>query len=179
MGQIVTLHADYCALLLGVFLSRHSLAPMSAVTIKESRQLLLPLETVLEALVHLDRRSNGLLSRGDVLQAEFVNDLANGDAIEVAARMPGGGAIEWLRFDFGAIAAAIISYCRAKRIPLPLSGVKSIALTKEGISFTIENQVNIAARPEVRADIAGRPLRYAKGYEPNSITPSGKNVAFA
>lgn len=152
---------------------------MSAVTIKESRQLLLPLETVLEALVHLDRRSNGPLSRGDVLQADFVTDAVNGDAIEVAVRMPGGSDIEWLRFDFGAIAAAIISYCRAKRIPLPLSGVKSIALTKEGISFSIENQVNIAQRPEVRADIAGRPLRYAKGYEPTSITPSGKNVAFA
>ena len=152
---------------------------MSAVTIKESRRLLLPLETVLEALVHFDRRSNGPLSRGDVLQADFVTDPLNGDAIEVAVRMPGTSDIEWRRFDFGAIAAAIISYCRAKRIPLPLSGVKSIAITKEGISFSIENQVNIAQRPEVRADIAGRPIRYAKGYEPHSIRPSGEKVAFA
>jgi hypothetical protein len=152
---------------------------MSAVTIKESRQLLLPLATVLEALVHFDRRSNGPLSRGEVLQADFVIDPLNGDAIEVAVRMPGTADIEWRRFDFGAIAAAIISYCRAKRIPLPLSGVKSIALTKEGISFSIENQVNIAQRPEVRADIAGRPIQYAKGYEPHSIRPSGEKVAFA
>lgn len=152
---------------------------MSAVTIKESRRLLLPLETVLEALVHFDRRSNGPLSRGDVLQADFVTDQVNGDAIEVAVRMPGTHDIEWLPFDFGAIAAAIISYCRAKRIPLPLSGVKSIALTKEGVSFSIENQVNIAQRPEVRADIAGRPIQYAKGYEPHSIRPSGEDVALA
>jgi hypothetical protein len=152
---------------------------MSAVTIKESRRLLLPLATVLEALVHFDRRSNGPLSRGDVLQADFINDPLNGEAIEVAVRMPGTVDIEWRRFDFGAIAAAIISYCRAKRIPLPLSGVKSIALTQEGISFSIENQVNIAQRPEVRADIAGRPIQYAKGYEPHSIMPSGEKVAFA
>ena len=152
---------------------------MSAVTIKESRQLLLPLATVLEALVHFDRRSNGPLSRGEVLQADLVIDPLNGDAIEVAVRMPGTADIEWRRFDFGAIAAAIISYCRAKRIPLPLSGVKSIALTKEGVSFSIENQVNIAQRPEVRADIAGRPIQYAKGYEPHSIRPSGEKVAFA
>lgn len=157
----------------------NSLAPMSAVTIQESRRLLLPLETVLEALVHFDRRSNGPLSRGDVLQADFVTEQASGDAIEVAVRMPDSHDIEWRRFDFGAIAAAIISYCRAKRIPLPLSGVKSIELTKEGVAFSIENKVNIAQRPEVTADIAGRPLRYAKGYEPHSITPSGKNVAFA
>ena len=152
---------------------------MSAVTIKESRRLLLPLATVLEALVHFDRRSNGPLSRGEVLQADFVIDPLNGDAIEVAVRMTGTADIEWRRFDFGAIAAAIISYCRAKRIPLPLSGVKSIALTQEGISFSIENQVNIAQRPEVRADIAGRPIQYAKGYEPHSIRPSGEKVAFA
>ena len=151
---------------------------MSAVTIKESRLLLLPLETVLEALVHFDRRSNGPLSRGEVLQADFVTDPSNGDTIEVAVRMPGSD-IEWRRYDFGAITAAIISFCGAKRIPLPLSGVKSIALTKEGISFSIENQVNIPQRPEVRADIAGRPIQYAKGYEPHSIKPSGENVAFA
>ncbi|HEU4781567.1 MAG TPA: hypothetical protein VFS58_16915 [Steroidobacteraceae bacterium] len=152
---------------------------MSAVTIQESRRLQLPLETVLEALVHFDRRSNGPLSRGDVMQADFVTDNRNGDAIEVAVRMPDSSDIEWRRFDFGAIAAAIISYCRAKRIPLPLSGVKSIELTKEGVMFSIENQVNIAQRPEVRADIAGRPLRYAKGYEPHSIVPSGDKVAYA
>jgi hypothetical protein len=149
---------------------------MSAVTIKESRRLLLSLETVLEALVHFDRRSNGPLSRGEILQADFVTDEINGDAFEVAMRMPASD-IEWRRFDFGAIAAAIISFCRAKKIPLPLSGVKSIALTKEGISFSIENQVNLAHRPEVLSDIAGRPIRYAKGYEPHSIMPSGENVA--
>jgi hypothetical protein len=152
---------------------------MSEVTIKETRRLMLPLETVLEALVHFDRRSNGPLSRGDVMQADFVTDPLNRDAIEVAVRMPGTNDIEWRRFDFTSIAAAIISYCRAKKIPLPLSGVKSIAVTKEGISFSIENQVNIAQRPEVRSDIAGRPIQYAKGYEPNSIRPSGENVAFA
>lgn len=157
----------------------NTLAPMSAVTIQETRRLLLPLETVLEALVHFDRRSNGPLSRGDVLQVDLVADKVNGDAIEVAIRLADSNDIEWRRFDFGAIAAAIISYCRAKRIPLPLSGVKSIELAQEGVAFSIENQVNIAQRPEVRADIAGRPLRYAKGYEPHSITPSGKDVAFA
>src|SRR4029077_2456114 len=136
---------------------------MSAVTIKETRRLMLPLETVLEALVHFDRRSNGPLSRGEVLQAAVVTGQVNGDAIEVAVRSPGGRDIEWRRFDFGAIASAIISYCRAKRIPLPLSGVKSIEFTKHGVTFSIENQVNIAQRPEVRADIAGRPIQYAKG----------------
>ena len=152
--------------------------PMADVTIKESRRLQLTLDTVLEALVHLDRRTNGPLSRGDVLQADFVTDGSSDEAIEVAVRGPGND-IEWRRFDVGDIAAAIISYCRAKRIPLPLAGVKSIELTKEGVTFSIENKVNIAQRPEVRADIAGRPLRYAKGYEPHSIVPSSEEMAHA
>jgi hypothetical protein len=152
---------------------------MSAVIINETRRLQLPLQTVLEALVHFDRRSNGPLSRGEVMQADIVTDKGNGGAIEVAIRMPDANHIEWCRFDFGAISAAIISYCRAKRIPLPLSGVKSISLDLEGLTFSIENKVNIAQRPEVRADIAGRPLRYAKGYEPHSITPSGGKFARA
>jgi len=34
-------------------------APMSALTISETRNLVLPLDTVLEALVHFDRKGNG------------------------------------------------------------------------------------------------------------------------
>jgi len=151
--------------------------PMAAVTIKESRRLQLPLDTVLEALVHFDRRSNGPLSRGEVLQVDFVSARSGEQGVEVAVRSAGND-IEWCRFNFDAIAAAIISFCRAKRIPLPLSGEKSIELTKEGVTFSIENSVNIAQRPDVRADITGRPLRYAKGYEPHSIVPSGDEVAF-
>ena len=151
---------------------------MSAVTIKESRRLLLPLETVLEALVHFDRRSNGPLSRGDVLQADFVKDPMTGDAIEVAVRSPGGHDITWLPFNFGAIAAAIISYCRAKRIPLPYAGVKSLELTRDGVTFHIENTVSIARRPALREDLSGQSLRYAKGYEPHAIQPSTQNETY-
>ena len=137
----------------------------------------MPLDTVLEALLHFDGKSHGPLSRGEVLQAELIRDVTRGDGIDVAVRSVGAHIVDWHHFNFSTIAAAIISYCRAKRIPLPLSGVKSIALTQDGVSFSIENQVNIAQRPEVRADFTGRPLRYAKGYEPHSITPSNESVA--
>lgn len=149
---------------------------MPAVTIKESRKLVLPLETVIEALLHFDRKSHGPLSRGDVLEGAPVHDDA-GEGIDVAVRMA-DQAIEWHRFDLDTVAAAIISYCRAKRIPLPYSGVKSLALTRDGITFNIENTVSIAQRPAVAADIAGRPLRYAKGYEPHSILPLTQNETY-
>src|SRR5215510_9075719 len=134
----------------------------------------MPLETVLEALLHFDGRSQGPLSRGDVLQAEMVHDLEHGDGIDVAVRSVPAQVVDWHHFDFAAIAAAIISYCRSKPIPLPYSGVKSLELTRDGIAFNIENTVNITRRAAPGEDIHGRPLRYARGYEPHAISPNSQ-----
>ena len=151
---------------------------MVALTIKESRKLVLPVDTVLEALLHFDGKSHGPLSRGVILQAELVRDARQGDGIDIAVRSDAAHIVEWLHFNFSTIAAAIISYCRSKRIPLPYSGVKSLEITREGIAFHIENTVNIAKRPAVREDLSGQSLRYAKGYEPHAIQPSTQNETY-
>jgi len=151
---------------------------VSALTIKESRKLVLPLDTVVEALLHFDGKSHGPLSRGEVLQAEMVRDEVHGDGIDVAVRTGVNHVVDWHHFNFPSIAAAIISYCRSKRIPLPYSGVKSLELTREGITFNIENTVSILRRPAVREDLSGRQLRYAKGYEPHAIQPNTQNETY-
>ena len=148
---------------------------MAALTIIESRKLVMPLDTVLEALLHFDGKSHGPLSRGVVLQAELVRDDQQGDGIDIAVRSEAAHIVEWLHFNFSTIAAAIISYCRSKRIPLPYSGVKSLEITREGIAFHIENTVSILRKPALREDCSGQSLRYAKGYEPHAIRPSSEN----
>jgi len=153
-------------------------APMSALTISEIRNLVLPLDTVLEALVHFDREGLGLLMHGEVLQARIISGSKRGDGIDVALRNADSRIIEWHRFNFAAIAAAIISFCRAKRIPLPYAGVKSLTLDKEGITFRIENRVSVAKDSDRQTDLSGQPLRYAKGYEPHAIIPTSKTEAF-
>jgi hypothetical protein len=150
---------------------------MSAVTISETRNLLLPLETVLEALVQFDRKGDGLLAHGEVLQAKIMIGAKRGDGIDIALRNSITRIIEWHRFDFTTITAAIISFCRAKRIPLPYSGVKTLSLAKEGITFRIENRVNLARHADLKEDISGQPLRYAKGYEPHAIVPTSNTEA--
>jgi len=150
---------------------------VAPLTIQESRKLVMPLDTVIEALLHFDGKSHGPLSRGDVLQAELVRGVQN-DGIDIAVRTGAQHIVEWHRFNFATIAAAIISYCRSKRIPLPYSGVKSLELTREGVAFHIENTVNIARRPAVREDLSGRPMRYAKGYEPHAISPNSLNETY-
>jgi len=149
-----------------------------ALTIKESRKLVLPVDTVLEALLHFDSKSHGPLSRGEVLQAELVRDAANGDGFDVAVRSTAAHIVDWHHFNFSTIAAAIISYCRAKRIPLPYAGVKSLELTRDGVTFHIENTVSIARKPALREDITGQTLRYAKGYEPHAISPSSQTETY-
>lgn len=150
---------------------------MSGLTIKESRRLVLPLDTVLEALLDLDRRANGPLSRADILEAKWVVN-GNEGGIEIALRAEGDDAIEWQRFDFPRIGAAIIAYCRANRIPLPYSGVKSLELTGEGIAFNIENTVSLET-PKPKTDISGRPFTFAKGYEPTANTTTSRRLFYA
>lgn len=141
-------------------------------SIKESRQLVLPLQTVLDAVVNFDRKSNGTLSRGEVVQAEFVPGTSLESGLDVAVLSPEDEVIEWRHFTLGDLAAAIINFCRAKRIPLPIAGTKSLSITEQGAAFSIETTVDLASRPKVDADLSGRPLRYAKGYEPYALHPT-------
>jgi hypothetical protein len=147
---------------------------MSLDTIRETRQIVLPLQTVLDAVVQYDRRSHGSLSRGAVVQAEFVNGVEE-SGMHVAVLMPDESVIEWRHFNTDELAAAIINFCRAKRIPLPYAGAKSLSITKEGAAFSIENTVSVSRSANLAADISGRPLRYARGYEPHALTPASRS----
>src|SRR4029078_1852997 len=109
---------------------------------KESRKLVMPLDTVLEALLHFDGKSHGPLSRGVVLQAELGRDARTRYGIDIAVRADAAHIVEWLHFNFSTIAAAIISYCRSKRIPLPYSGVKWLGLTRQGTALHNRNTAN-------------------------------------
>jgi hypothetical protein len=137
-------------------------------TIRETRQLVLPLQTVLDAVVQFDRRADGRLSRGEVVEAQFTED-GKESGMDVAVLMPDDAVIEWRHFNLDELAAAIINFCRSKRIPLPYAGAKSLSLTKDGAAFSIENTVSLAPTSAPRADLSGRPLRYAKGYEPHAL----------
>ena len=143
-------------------------------TIKESRQLVLPLQTVLDAVVHFDRRVHGTLSRGEVVQAEFVKGASLDSGLDVAVLTPDERIIEWRHFSSLELAAAIINFCRLKRIPLPYAGTKSLSITDQGAAFTIETTVDVDPPRTVEADLSGRPLRYARGYEPHALQPASR-----
>lgn len=147
---------------------------MSGVTIKETRHLVLPLRTVVDAVVHYDRRNNGELLGGEPLQAEFVRGKARDEGLNVAVRSADDH-IEWRHLNTDELYRAIISYCRTARIPLPLAAEKSLSITDQGAALAIENTLNVGARNAVNTDLSGRPLTYAKGYEPHAIVPNSSS----
>jgi hypothetical protein len=147
---------------------------MSGVTIKETRHLVLPLKTVVDAVMHYDRRNHGELLRGEPMEAEFVRGRPSVAGLNVAVRSADDH-IEWRHLDTEALYRAVICYCRAARIPLPLTAEKTLTITDQGAALAIENTVNLEARNTVSKDIAGRPLSYAKGYEPHAILPTSRS----
>jgi hypothetical protein len=146
---------------------------MSGVTIKETRHLVLPLQTVLDAVVHYDRRNHGELLGGEPMEAEFVRGMAREEGLNVAVR--NDNTIEWRHLGTDDLSRAIISYCRSRRIPLPLAAEKRLTITEQGAALAIENTVNLTRLAAVETDLSGRPLRYARGYEPNAILPTSRN----
>ena len=149
---------------------------MPGVTIKETRHLVLPLQTVLDAVVHFDRRHHGSLLQGEALQAEFVRGNARDEGLDVAVRSATCDSIEWRHLNTDDLARAIISYCRARRIPLPFAADKTLSITDQGAALAIENTVDLSRRNAVNTDLSGQPLRYAKGYEPHAILPSSNSA---
>jgi hypothetical protein len=148
---------------------------MSGVTIKETRHLLLPLQTVLDAVVHFDRRNHGSLLQGEPLQAEFVRGKARAAGLNVAVRSTSDDSIEWRHLDTDDLSRAIISYCRARRIPLPFAAEKTLSITDQGAALAIENTVDLSKLSPVSTDLSGQPLRYARGYEPHAILPTSNS----
>lgn len=148
---------------------------MAAMTIKETRHLLLPLPTVLEAVVQYDLRNQGAMLGGEALQAEFVQGTPNEQGLNVAVRLPEADAIEWKHLDVHDLSRAIIHYCRTRRIPLPYAAEKTVRITEQGAALAIENTLSLAQKRIVETDLSGAPLRYAKGYEPHAIVPSTRN----
>jgi hypothetical protein len=148
---------------------------MSDVTIQETRHLVLPLQTVLDAVIHFDRRNHGALLNGEALEAEFVYGKARDEGLSVAVRSASDHTIEWRHLSTDDLARAIISYCRARRIPLPLAAEKTLSISAQGAALAMASTVNLARHRTVETDIAGQPLRYARGYEPHAIVPSSNN----
>lgn len=130
---------------------------MAKVSIHEVRRLVLPLETVVDAVQQLDRDRAGALSVGTIIEAQMESEPEPGLVLWV--RSPGSGAVESRKLALPMIAAAIINYCWQSRIPLPRQGTKTLEIVPEGFAFTIETTLQVPRRHDA---LPVRPARKAE-----------------
>ena len=114
---------------------------MTKLSIHEARRLVLPVETVVDALLQFDRDNAGTLSYGTILNATIEPEPDPG--VLLLVRLRGSQTIERRIFALPAIAAAVLNYCRQSRIPLPLNGTKTLEMTPEGFVLSIRTTLSV------------------------------------
>jgi hypothetical protein len=115
---------------------------MAKVPVHEVRRILLPIETVVDAVLQLDRDGGGKLSHGTLV--EVVLESPPEPGLILSSKQAGALAADRRKFPLPAIAAAIINWCRQARIPLPRHGKKTLEIVPEGFAFTVETSAQVA-----------------------------------
>ena len=117
---------------------------MPKLLIYETRRLLLPLETVVDAVLGLDRERGGRLWTASITDARIQTGESPGLILE--AQQPDAVASERRVYPLAAIAAAVIHYCWKTRVPLPRNWSKSIEIVPEGFALALQGTVEIQRR---------------------------------
>jgi hypothetical protein len=114
------------------------------VLIYENRRLVLPLETVVDAVLELDRERGGRLAMASILDARIEEGENPGLILEVL--QPDAISADARRYPLAAIAAAVIHYCWKTRVPLPRNWSKSIEIVPEGFALALQGTTEIQRR---------------------------------
>jgi hypothetical protein len=112
-----------------------------ALSIQESRRLVLPLETAVQAVLQFDSDSGGHLAHDAILDARIEQDPS--PCLVLIVRSRRSESISDHTFNLAALAAAIINYCRLAKIPLPRNAKKTLEIVPEGIAFCVETTINL------------------------------------
>ncbi len=117
---------------------------MPKLLIFETRRLVLPLETVVDAVLELDRERGGRLSAASITDARI--EAGENPGLVLAVLHPDAVTAEQRRYSLPAIAAAVIHYCWKTKIPLPRNWTKSIEIVPEGFALALQGTVEIQRR---------------------------------
>ena len=116
---------------------------MAKVRIQEVRKLLFSIETVVDAVLELDRSHGGTLAIGKLMEVRVETGDAPGLTLVVMQGSGGSAAAIQKHYTLPAVAAAAIHYCFRARVPLPRQGTKSIEVVPEGFQLTISTNTEV------------------------------------
>ena len=119
---------------------------MANTLIHESRRLLLPFDTVVDALIELEIK-HGRWPANAALVAVTVHDGEDDRSrrVVLSVRPPNQEVVE-RTYTLPLIAAAIVNYCLTMRVPMPRSSSKTIQFLPEGIALLLENTLMLQRR---------------------------------
>jgi hypothetical protein len=116
---------------------------MAKVRVQELRKLTLPIETVVDAVLELDRSHGGTLAIGKLMEARVETGAAPGLTLVVIQGSGSAAAAVQKHYTLPAVAAAVIHYCFRARIPLPRQATKSIEIVADGFQLTIQTTTEV------------------------------------
>jgi hypothetical protein len=111
--------------------------------ITEIRQLIFSRDTLLDAILYSERARKGWLSRAAVHGVA----VRPGDSVCVVVTAEREGHRTWVEVEFGPaqIAAAMMRYCGALRIPLPRNSQKTLEVQGDNVCLKIT--LNLTTAP--------------------------------
>ena len=116
---------------------------MAKVRVNELRKLTLPIETVVDAVLELDRSHGGTLAIGQLMEVRVETGAQAGLTLVVMQGSGSAAAAVQKHYTLPAVAAAVIHYCFRARIPLPRQATKSIEVVAEGFQLTIQTTTEV------------------------------------
>lgn len=121
---------------------------MANTLIHESRRLQFPLDTLVDALIELEEKQGHWPSKATVVGASIDNLGGGGAMVVLTVHRSEGGEISERQYTSPMIAAAIVNYCVAMRVPIPRNSSKSIQVLEDGVALVLENTVILHTRHE-------------------------------
>ena len=141
--------------------------------IYETRRLQFPLDTLVDALIELEVKQGHWPTKATAVGAA-IDNLGGGNAFVVLSiHRPQGDEISERRYSSPMIAAAIVNYCVAMRVPIPRNSSKSLQALPDGVALVLENTVILNSRHE---ELSMLP---AGSVPPTPGQPAGETAAAA
>jgi hypothetical protein len=106
---------------------------MTNLLMHDSRRLVLPLDTTVDALIEFDRAHRRWPERVTLHGARL-----GPSGVVISVRQSGQEAPIERTYSLAIVAAAIIHYCAKMRVPVPKNASKSVSVAQDGITMVLE-----------------------------------------